>query len=176
MTKATDSHRSLAVGKDPGQDQGVNLGKKARGDANGFAWAWPPRLNDPLTEKVVVGDWGCVYIRPGSGQVPSDVMIEFDAHSLDARREALAFARALVERLRLEHPSARVEFYAASDHYHVIVEDFGNFQQKLIAGLCESFENASLSDGGLLSGSRIGRSTFANERGHSISEDFLRRR
>jgi hypothetical protein len=101
-----------------------------------------------------------------------DVMITFNADSLDDRREAFTFAQALVDRVRTEQPGMQASFVTADDHYHVVIEDFGSEELKMAHGLYDSFVKR-----GLFSGRRAGRpgSTFTHER-HSVSGHLVRRR
>lgn len=68
----------------------------------------------------------------------SDVLIEYDPSSLEARRNALAFAGALVAQVQEQSPSMHAEFIAAGDHYHVRLRDFGSQELRAAHSLHES--------------------------------------
>jgi hypothetical protein len=75
-----------------------------------------------------VDDWGQVTVQKRADE--TDILIEFDVSSLDARRRALAFAKELSVQMQEQSPGTRAEFVRASDHYHVRFKDFGSAELK----------------------------------------------
>jgi len=80
-----------------------------------------------------IGDWGQVVVQSLGDE--TDILIEFDASSLEARSSALTFARALVDQVQDQQPGMRAEFVAARDHYHVRLKDFGSAELRAAHGL-----------------------------------------
>jgi hypothetical protein len=88
-------------------------------------------------DKYLVGDWGSVStIRLADS---TDVLIEYDASSLEARRSALVFAKELVSQAQDKRPGMRAEFVVAGDHYHVLLKDFGSQELRVAHALYDTF-------------------------------------
>lgn len=96
--------------------------------------SWPPRRRSK-GENYLIGDWGHATVIQHLDE--RDVLIEYDTTSLEARRKALEFAKALVAQVREQSPGMQAEFIAANDHYHVRFRDFGSQELRAAHSLHE---------------------------------------
>jgi hypothetical protein len=166
MKKSRQTSQSLASDPNTTQDLKVgteepreasnmgNIFEAGRSEAHNPAWpTWPPRAKEHGAEQYVAEDWGHIFIHsPGIAGEPTDVRIEFDAGSPDARGRAFEFTQDLIAQVRTNQPFSRAEFIAADDHYHVLITQFDSLQHRIADGVYEAFAE------GVLSGRRTGRS------------------